>query len=285
MKTKICKWSMLVVAVFILAMAQQTLWPDEELPAYLKDRGKGMTMSLNGVYIEKGEFLVYPFYEYTTVPKEEYNGSELGYSGEANYVGKSRERETLLFLGYGITSNLAVEIEGALSLEKTLYKATNDKTSGIPDIIKEKGHDLEMQLRWRFLEETERRPELFFNFEIDFPMDRNKYLVGATDWELGAGINLVKGFSWGTVTPRIALGYNCADKQLTVAEYAVEYLKKLSDSWRWVTMIESEDKSMTIFFEAQWFVRKNMYFKFNSGFGLTESAPSFAPEIGLAMVF
>jgi hypothetical protein len=272
---------MLILGVIVCAVHVYA----EDLPYYLKDRGKGVTMSLNAVYIQRGEFLVYPFYEYTKTPKEEYNGSELGYSGEANYLGKSVERESLLFLGYGITKNLAVEIEGALSLEKTFYKATNDKTSGIPHSIKEKGYDLETQVRWRFLEETERQPELFLNFETDYPTDRNKYLIGATDWELGVGIGLVKGFSWGTLTPRVALGYNFGDKQLVVNEYAVEYLKRLSDSWRWVTMVECEDKSVTVFFEAQWFIRQNTYLKLNSGFGLTESAPSFAPEIGLAMSF
>jgi hypothetical protein len=35
----------------------------EELPVYLRDRGEGVATSMFGTYIERGELLIYPFYE------------------------------------------------------------------------------------------------------------------------------------------------------------------------------------------------------------------------------
>lgn len=51
---------------------------DEDLAGYLADRGPGMPTSLFGTYVEKGQWLVYPFYEYTKSSAFEYKPSELG---------------------------------------------------------------------------------------------------------------------------------------------------------------------------------------------------------------
>jgi hypothetical protein len=37
--------------------------------------------------------------------------------------------------------------------------------------------------------------------------------------------------------------------------------------------------------EAQWFISRRTFFKFNCGFGLTEKAPDIAPEIGIMFSF
>ena len=35
-----------------------------DLPAWLRDRGDGVSSSMFGTYIQKGQLLVYPFFEY-----------------------------------------------------------------------------------------------------------------------------------------------------------------------------------------------------------------------------
>jgi len=283
---QIRKCMTLFFAVFIVLLSQPVVSSAEELPYYLQDRGKGVTTSLFGTYIQKGQLLVYPFYEYVKVSNEEYHGSELGFTGKKDYMGSLVEHEYLLFLAYGFTENLAIELEGAFYTEKTLEKADNDTTSGIPNQIKESGlGDIEAQVRWRLLKEKEGRPELYCNFEVAFPFQKDKVLIGVQDWEYSVGIGVVKGFTWGTLTPRISFGYEAAEDEIKFGEYAAEYLKRLNDSWRWVTTLEGEDDELSMILEAQLHINSNAFWKFNSGFGLSEKAPDFAPEIGIMFVF
>lgn len=37
---------------------------DQPLPDFLQDRGSGVPTSQFGTYIERGQWMVYPFYEY-----------------------------------------------------------------------------------------------------------------------------------------------------------------------------------------------------------------------------
>lgn len=257
---------------------------DEPLPYYLQDRGTGVYTSQFGTYVRDGETLVYPFYEYVINKEDEYHGSELGYSGETDYLGEVEEHEYLLYVAHGFTEDLMVELEGALYTTKTLKKADNDTTSGLPPELKESGlGDVEGQVRWRWSKETESRPEWWSNFEVVFPLQKDKVLIGTQDWEVTAGIGLTKGFTWGTLTPRFSLAYE--DGGLDVGEMAVEYLKRLSPSWRWVTTIEGNLDEASLIAEAQWHFSQRAFFKFNSGFGLNASAEDFAPEIGLMMSF
>lgn len=258
----------------------------DSLPPYLRDRGTGVYTSLFGTYVRRGELLFYPFYEYVVNNEDEYHGSELGYNGDTDYLGKVEEHEYLLFFGYGITEDLALELEGAVYTTKTLTRADDDFESGLPDELTESGlGDVESQLRWRIARETETRPEYYLNFEVVFPLQKDKVLIGTQDWEVVAGAGLVKGFSWGTLTPRVAIEYDAADSEVEVGEYAVEYLKRLSNTWRWVSTIEGASDEVSAIVEAQWHFSPRAYAKFNCGFGLTEKAEDFAPEIGVMMSF
>ncbi len=68
-----------------------------------RDRGgAGMPSSQFATFIEAGDFLVYPFYEYYRDRNAEYKPSELGYVGDVDYFGRARAHEGLLFLGYGL---------------------------------------------------------------------------------------------------------------------------------------------------------------------------------------
>src|SRR5262245_29244823 len=58
-----------------------------ELPSYLKDRGPGVYTSMFGVYVESGELLLYPFFEYYKDRNAEYSPQELGYGLDQDFRG------------------------------------------------------------------------------------------------------------------------------------------------------------------------------------------------------
>ena len=55
----------------------------DEAP-WLSDRGPGIPTSLFGSYIEKGQLLFYPFYEFTLNTSEEYEPKEFGVRNATN---------------------------------------------------------------------------------------------------------------------------------------------------------------------------------------------------------
>lgn len=274
------------VALLVLALTPFRAPAQEPLPDYLQDRGTGVATSLFGSYVRGGELLVYPFYEYVKASKSEYHGSELGFFGNTDYLGKIEGHEAVVFLAYGLSEDLAIELEGEVYVTQTLERAPDDTTSGMPEEIEESGFgDLETQLRWRFARETESRPELFSNLEVKFPVQKDKVLIGNSDWEAAVGLGAVKGFRWGTLTARVSVGYEGGDGEVKVGEYAIEYLKRVSTSWRWVAAIEGADGDALLVLEGQWHLGPHAYWKLNSGFGLTEKAEDFAPEIGVMLSF
>lgn len=257
----------------------------DELPYYLADRGKGVPLSMFGTYIESGQLILYPFYEYYYDRDAEYDPSEFGYgTAEQDYRGKYEAHEGLIFIGYGISENVAAEFEVAV-ISARLKKASDD-TSSMPDEIKESGlGDVEGQLRWRFLNESESRPELFTYFETVFPLQKSKKIIGTQDWEFKLGIGATKGFSFGTLTIRTAAEYDRAEDNVAVGEYALEYLKKLSNHFRVFLAIEGEDDEVELIPEIQWHINDNVVAKLNVGYGLTSKATDFAPEMGVMFIF
>jgi hypothetical protein len=274
-----------VLAVLACVTVLASTAAAEEPPPFLADRGEGISTSLFGTYIRKGELLVYPFYEYVTNDGAEYKPSELGYPGDLDYEGKEVEHEYLLFLAYGFTDWLAVELEGALYTTATLDTAPEDP-SGIPPRLEESGlGDVEAQVRWRWSKETATRPEYFSFFEVVFPLQDEYSLIGTTDWEFAQGFGAIKGFSWGTLSGRIAVKYETVEGTVEPGEYAIEYLRRVSPSWRLVASIEGEDDELSAIGEAQWFIGRHAFLKLNCGFGLTPKAPDIAPEIGVMFSF
>jgi hypothetical protein len=256
------------------------------LEPYLKDRGRGIATSMFGTYIRKGEWIVYPFYEYTKTTGFEYAPEELGFTGSDEHFGTLTEHEWLLWVAYGLTDRLEVEVEGALHASATFEKAPDD-LSAVPPRIEESGlGDVETQVRWRWSNETERRPELFSFFEVVFPFQRDNVILGTQDWEYELGFAAIKGHSWGTLTGRFALAYNSVDGSLESGEYAVEYLKKVSQRWQFLAAIEGDQTDeIEAIFQGQARLGKHVALKFNSGFGITKKAPDVAPEIGVMFRF
>jgi hypothetical protein len=254
------------------------------LPAYLKDRGTGLPTSMFGTYIRKGELLIYPFFEYYRDNDLEYKPADLGFELDEDFRGRYRASEGLLFVGYGLTDWLAVELEAAYITAS--LKTAPDDPSGVPPEIKESGlGDVEGQLRWRWMPESESRPELFSYFEAVAPTQTDKVLIGTKDWELKLGTGLIRGFSWGTITLRLAGEYTKEESKVELGEWAIEYLKRLSPHWRVYAGVEGNQDEIELITEAQWHITDSIILKVNNGFGITSKATDWAPEVGILFSF
>jgi hypothetical protein len=263
------------------ALAQTT--PAASDAPYLSDRGPGLPTSMFGTYVEKGEWLIYPFFEYYRDQNMEYKPEELGATGDVDYRGRFRAREGLLFVAHGITDRLAFEVEAAV-IRATFDKASAD-TSTLPSRIVESGlGDIEGQLRWRWRPETAKRPEVFSYFEITVPHHRSKVLIGTSDVELKTGTGVIRGFSWGTLTARAALEYAASSSSpFDIGEYSVEYLRRLSPHLRLYLGVEGSQDELSFLPELQWHVSRNAFVRFNNGVGFTSKATDWTPEVGIVI--
>ncbi len=275
----------MIVASLISALACLTTAGNaQRLPAYLADRGTGIATSMFGEYVRRGELLVYPFYEYTS-QNLEYKPSELGFGLDQDFRGRFREHEALIFLAYGLGDRLALELESVVYTTARLRKDPSDP-SAMPAEIRESGFgDTQAEARWRWAHETWSRPEVFSYLEIDFPLQRSRRIIGTQDWEYKLGTGVTKGFAFGTITARAAAEYEQADKELIFGEYALEYLKRLSPSFRFYTGVEGNQDEVEWIIEGQYRLGRNAHMKLNTAFGLTSKAPDFAPEIGIMFNF
>jgi len=269
--------------LFTLTLATGAVAQQETVPVYLRDRGAGVATSMFGTYIRRGELLVYPFFEYYRDNNLEYKPAELGYGLDQDFRGKYRATEGLLFIGYGLTDWLGVELEAAV-ISATLYRAPSD-TSGVPARIRASGvGDVEGQLRARWMRETEGRPELWSYFEATAPVQTKKLLIATPDWEFKFGTGLTRGFRWGTLTLRVAGEYALDDPKVELGEYAVEYLKRLSPAWRVYLGVEGTQDEVELISEAQWHISRSVVLKLNNAFGVTSKATDWAPEVGVLFV-
>ena len=271
--------------VLSLTLAPAPQLAAEELPVYLQDRGTGIQTSLFGSYVRHKELLVYTFYEYTRNSDKEYKPSELGFTGDNDFKAELEEHEALLFLSYGFTEQLMVELESALYAKSTQHKSSTD-LSAMPDPLEESGvGDTQAEIRWRVANESERSPEVFTFFEVVFPLQRDKVLLGTQNWELIPGVGVIKGSPFGTFSARAAAVYTPEDGNFDADEFAVEYLKRVSRAFRFELAVEGNQDEWSGIGEVQWHFRPNMYLKLNSGFGLTDKAPDVAPEVGVMFSF
>lgn len=253
---------------------------DESLPAYLRDRGTGTPTSMFGTYVRRGELLIYPFVEYYFDNDAEYAPSDFGMGPDRDFRGRYRATEGLIFLGYGLTSDIAMELEAAV-IDASLEKSDEDY-SGLPAKIEESGlGDVQTQVNWRWMRENEERPELFSYLEIVFPLTKDKDLIGTKDWEFKAGTGVIRGFSWGTTTFRAAVEYSREESKFELGEIAVEYLRRLSPSWRLYLGVEGAQDEIELITEMQWHLADFAFVKLNNAFGVTSKATDWAPELGI----
>lgn len=265
--------------MFFLLMYSNTILGQDQ-PYYLIDRGAGIPTSQFGTYINRGEMLIYPFYEYYYDKDFEYEPLDFGYGSNKEFRGQYEAHEGVIFLGFGISDRLAMELEAGLISAK-LDKSSED-TSSMPAVLKESGlSDVEGQLRWRWNRESMDVPEFFNYFEFVFPTGKKNSLIGTSDWEFKLGAGLIKGFRWGTITLRGAVDYVTSEKKLEIGEYALEYLKRISDLFRIFLMVEGSEDEISLIPEIQWHINRNIVFKLATGIGLTSKATDFAPEVGI----
>jgi len=240
----------------------------DNLPFYLTDRGHGLATSMFGTYITEGQIILYPFYEFYYDKDAEYGPVEFGYELDADFRGLFRAHEGLVYFAYGLSDYFALEIEAAyISAEQ--HKSKDDPTA-MPNKIKESGiGDVESQLRWRWNKETESSPEIFSYFETVFPLQKRRQLIGTQEWEFKLGSGLVKGFRWGTMSIRLAFEYVTEENKVEFGEYAVEYLKRVSDFFRFYIGIEGSQDEIEFITDFQFSVFKNGFIRINNAFGMT----------------
>lgn len=275
----------LLITLLAAAPAARAYTPPEEWPAHLRDRGPGMPTSMFGTYVEKGQLLVYPFVEFYADKNFEYKPSDLGYGPEVDHRGDYTASEQLLFVSYGFTRDLAVEMEGA-HISAELVKAPDDQAT-VPSEFEETGlGDVEGQVRWRFLHEAGSRPEAFAFFETVLPLQRTKHIIGTQDWEWSLGAGATRGYRWGTMTFRAAAEYAHDEGKFDLGEYALEYQRRLSETWKVCADVEGGPIDEAAFIaEVQYRLAPTAVLKVNNGFGLTSKATDIAPEMGVMFSF
>lgn len=251
----------------------------------LDDRGPGVATSMFGTYIERGQWLIYPFVEYYRDDDLEYAPSELGAAGDTDFEGRYRAKEALIFFAYGLTEDLAVEFEAAF-IDATFEKSPLD-LSALPAKINESGlGDIEGQIRWRWRRGTAESPEFFSFAEVVLPHAKEKVLIGTPGLQVKVGTGVIRGFRWGTMSARAAIEYDQeSTSQFDAGEFAVEYLKRLSPRTRVYVGIEGVQDEIELIAELQWQLRPGVILKLNNGFGLTAKATDWAPEVGILFTF
>lgn len=258
--------------------------PVEELPVYSGDRGTGIPTSQFGTYVQKGQLLIYPFYEYYYDKDFEYEPGDFGYGSTQELRGRYQAHEGVMFIAYGVSERFALELEAGVITAK-LNKSDQDMTA-LPGELKESGlSDVEGQFRWRWNYESLRSPEFFSYFEYVLPTGEKNSLIGTSVWEFKLGFGLVKGYRWGTMTFRAAADYDTGEKRIAPGEYALEYLKRLSNRFRFFAMVEGSEDEVAVIPEIQWHLSRNVFLKAASGVAVTSKATDFAPEIGLMFSF
>jgi len=253
-------------------------------PGYLKDRGPGVPTSRFGTYVEKGELLIYPLFAYTRDHNQEYQPAQYGFGIQEDLRARYRSGEGQIFIGYGLTDWLAVQLETGF-ISATLEKSSND-TSLLPVRIEESGFgDIEGQLVLRLIRESDHIMEVFTFLGITATSHQNKLLIGATIWDLKPGIGITRGFSWGTLTIRSTLENNRAESKLDIGETAIEYLKRLSPSWRLFLGLEGGEgggpDEWNLISGVQWRISRQACLVLNNSVGVNSKSTDWAPEIGV----
>ncbi len=265
--------------------SHKTASPDSDnLPLYLKDRGTGILTSMFGTYINRGQLLVFPFFEYSLDNNREYQPAKLGFGLNEDFQGKYRDTREQFFMAYGLTDRIALELEGAL-VRASLEKSPTD-TSATPAKIEENGEaDLEGQVRFRLMTEGNRKPEIFGFVEITAPLQKKKVLIGEKEWDFRPGIGIIKGFSGGTLIFRTDVEYNREAKGLDLGETSLEYLRRLSLSWKVYLAIEGGETGAPDEWGfnsgVSWRINDLVLLKFDNALGISAKATDWEPRLGV----
>ena len=246
----------------------------------------GIRTSMLETYVEPGQFLIFPFYAYSWDHNYEYQPSMFGIGVDQDFEGTYRTNEVQLFLAYGVTDWLAVELEGA----RIIADFTRDPSdgSGTPSSLQERGTaDVAGQVRLRLAPERGRRPEFFAAVELLPPQHSSSVLIGDGQWDVKGEIGATRGYHWGTMTFRTTIEYNRGDTHWDLGETSLEWLKRLSPSWRVLAAIEGGEggapDDWVLRSAVRWRVARGIDLKFANGLGLFPKSTDWEAQLGVLM--
>jgi hypothetical protein len=248
------------------------------------DRGAGIRTSMVETYVEPGQLLMYPFAAYSWDHNFEYQPTVFGFPSEQDFRGQLRTTEAAVFIAYGVTDWLALEVEGS-QLTTTFDKAPAD-TFGTPARISESGFsDISGQVRLRLSHERARRPEFFASVEVLPPMHRNQSLIGDAQWDVKGEIGAAKAYRWGTMTFRTTIEYNRGDTHWDLGETSLEYLRQVSRRGRVLVAIEGGEggapDDWVLVTAGGWHVARGLDLKIATGLGLFSKSTDWESQLGL----
>lgn len=247
----------------------------------------GVRASEYQTYVERGQWLVMPSLAYSSDHNLEYNPETWGYGAAVDLRGTLRSNSTQLWMAYGLTDWLAVELEGSY-LAARFERAPND-TSATPARIRNSGFgDYAAQVRVRMGREKGSRPEIWGAVEIIPAAQKRQLLIGdkITDWKGEFG--LTRGYHFGTMTLRTTVEYNHVDHHWDLGETSLEWLRQMSPAWRLLVGIEGGETGAPdewiLVTAGQWRISRNTFLKLSNGFGLMSKSTDWEPQLGVLIV-
>jgi hypothetical protein len=274
-----------MVATYALVLGiSATLFAQQPAPPNLRDRGPGVRTSESQTYVGRHQLLFLTSAAYTKDHNLEYNPLDWGYGNQTDLRGTFRSSTAQLFVAYGVTDWLAVELEGS-SLSARFERSSRD-TTATPARIRESGlGDFAGQVRVRFAQERGRRPEIWGSVEVIPANQQRKVLIGDKLTDVKGEIGLTRGYRFGTMTLRTTVEYNHVDHHWDLGETSLEYLRRLSPDWRILLAIEGGETGAPdewVFVTAgQWRIGKSFFVKFANGFGLMSKSTDWEPQVGI----
>ena len=248
------------------------------------DRGNGIRTSMVETYVEPHQLLVYPFGAYTWDHNFEYQPSIFGIPRDQDFRGQFRSTEAALFLAYGVTDWLALELEGSL-ISADFDKAPAD-TFGTPATLHESGlSDVGGALRLRLARERGSRPEFFGSVEVVPAQHEQLVLIGEPQWDVKGEVGAVRQYRWGTMTFRTTIEYNHGDQAWELGETSLEYLRRLSPKWRVLLGVEGGEGGAPddygLIAAAHWRIARGLDLKIFNAVGLMSKATDWETQVGL----
>ena len=248
------------------------------------DSGRGLRTSMQETYVAKHELLVFPFGALSRDHNFEYQPSNFGVGSDQDYRGHFRTNEAQLFLAYGITDWLAVEVQTS-DIHARFQRAPDD-TTGTPAAISQAGvSDLEGQIRMRLGRERGRRPEFFAGIEILPPIHPHQSLIGDGQWDVKGEIGATRTYGWGALTLRTTIEYNRGDTHWDLGESSLEFLRPVSRTWRLFAAVEGGEggapDDWTLVTAASWRIGNGVFLKFGNSVGIFSKATDWEPQVGV----
>ncbi len=240
----------------------------------------GIRTSVFGTYVQPHQLIVFPFVAHTWDRNFEYAPSAFGGVGPEDMRGRYRSNEAQLFVAYGVTDWLALEIEGS-RISATFEKSPSD-VSGTPARINESGFaDIAGQLRFRL------NPGFFASIELLPPSHKRKVLIGDAQWNVKGEIGLMRGFRWGMMTFRTTVEYNRGDTHPDLGETSLEYLRQMSRAFRLFLAIEGGEggapDDWTFVSGGRWRLTDGLFLKFDNALGLLSKSTDWESQLGIVL--